>query len=186
METDRLGYLDQFEQSQTLVDTEDYLTFGSGKEIIIRRDRILGTTIEVLYTAELTHCLNNNGYFYLDQTISSWSRAMPVWKEAREIELLGKVARRWEQIRTALQQSNICWEKQGDHMGFNGIMKQNAISVSDTYRFISCCVQKSHEVCLFTKFWKTKIPIKIVLFVWLAWRNKNLTWDNLRRGTCRA
>lgn len=74
------------------------MTFGSGKEIIIRRDCILGTTIEVLYTAKLTHCLNNNGYFYLDQTISSWSRAMPVWKKAREIGLLGEEARRWEQI----------------------------------------------------------------------------------------
>ena len=58
-------------------------------------------------------------------------------------------------------------------------MKYGNIIVSDTY--LSLCIedaQQGNKYVLYT-FWKTKIPIKIILFSWLVFHNKNLTWENL-------
>lgn len=33
----------------------------------------------------------------------------------------------------------------------------------------------------FNKYWKWKIPKKILLFIWLVWKGRVLTWDRLKR-----
>lgn len=66
-------------------------------------------------------------------------------------------------------------------MGWDGIIKRGEISALDSNQYMCRCIQNSHEVCWFTRFWKIKIPIKIILFIWLAWKNKNLTWENRRK-----
>lgn len=35
--------------------------------------------------------------------------------------------------------------------------------------------------CWFSRFWKTRAQIKMILFLWLVWKNKNLTWRNLQK-----
>lgn len=78
-----------------------------GKEIIIGRDCILGTEIEMHYIDALTHNLNSKGYFYLAHEMKSWSGITLIWKRAEQIGLTGVVARIWDRLLNVLHNSGI-------------------------------------------------------------------------------
>lgn len=66
----------------------------------------------------------------------------------------------------------------GDHVTWAGKKKIKEIEVEDTY--YNLCTKEMHltKICLFYKFWCTIFPSNIIMFLWLTWKNKNLTWDN--------
>lgn len=53
--------------------------------------------------------------------------------------------------------------------------------VVDAYNTLSDREVQHLEISDFYKYWKTNIPIKIILFFWLVCHNKNLTWENLQK-----
>ena len=78
-----------------------------------------------------------------------------------------------------MKSNSICCDGHGDHITWVGKKKVGEVEVSD--RYYNLCTQELHitKVCWFYKFWRTMLPTKIIMFLWLVWKNKNLTWDNL-------
>lgn len=60
-------------------------------------------------------------------------------------------------------------------------MKADNIMVVDAYNILRCLNDNQQEVGWFSKLWNTHIPTKNTIFLWLVWRNKNLTWENLQK-----
>lgn len=47
--------------------------------------------------------------------------------------------------------------------------------VAETYRFYVSMRYNFWQTSWFNKIWELKIPIKLIMFAWLVWRNKVLT-----------
>lgn len=93
----------------------------------------------------------------------------------------GLEALEWEHIRGEMRLTSICSGDEGDQIGWLGRMKRDDLSIADYWKSICCIDHNIFEVWWFYKLWKTKFPIKIILFIWLVWTNKNLTWENIQK-----
>lgn len=155
--------------------------FGSGHRIFIGEDNILGIRCDFTLTNDLVQCIHSSGIFYQNQAISTWTGHYPIWKRSDEMGLEDLLAGEWERMRIELRWPGIRREASGDRITWQGKMKVGCMVVTDIYN--TFCLHGTHknELCDFYKFWKTKIPIKIILFVWLVWKSKNLTWENLHK-----
>jgi len=72
-------------------------------------------------------------------------------------------------------------EATSESINWNGKMSENNIVVADAY-YQLCFLQTNHPGDgWFAKFWSPLLPIKNIIFLWLIWRNKNLTWENLQK-----
>lgn len=77
----------------------------------------------------------------------------------------------------------MCLNNDVDQVSWSGCMNGIVVDVADLYNTnISSSLGVLDQRFLLA-LWKHKIPIKILLFVWLLWRNRILTSDNLiKRG----
>ena len=76
---------------------------------------------------------------------------------------------------------HICHVGQRDNLVWSMKMKTGNIIVVDTYNFLSSREAQQGEHPVLYAFCRTKIPIKNILFSWLVYHNKNLTWENLHK-----
>jgi len=76
----------------------------------------------------------------------------------------------------------MCYDRKGDCIAWAGKKKSiGEIEVADYYFKICQKEVQSSKNCWSYNFWKINVPIKIIIFLWLTWRNKNLTWTNLQK-----
>lgn len=68
----------------------------------------------------------------------------------RDLGLMTQLANEWEQIWTVMQ--------------LIGVNLKGVVVVADVYNNLCYRVIHNTEVCWFLKFWRTKMPIKIILF----------------------
>jgi hypothetical protein len=87
----------------------------------------------------------------------------------------------WDRFTSALKTAGITLNDKPDALRWAGGDATGIISVKNIY--IALLSQQGHEPdsSWFTQLWNWKIPIKYKLFIWLAGKEKILTWDQLRR-----
>ena len=62
-------------------------------------------------------------------------------------------------------------------------MLNDMIVVKDAYRFNISYAHQILATKVFFPYWHRNIPTKIIIFGWLIWKGKTLTWENLtKRG----
>ena len=83
--------------------------------------------------------------------------------------------------REGLQRAGLSYERAGDTLTWAGDIKNGNLIVKQVYFNITLFDTFSNMNMGFAEFWKRKIPTKILLFGWLVWRERILTWDMLRR-----
>lgn len=97
--------------------------------------------------------------------------------------MTGEAIGKWDRFTEALCRSGICKNDEGNQIAWDRLFHRGSISVADTYFFICGVTFNLQHTCWFSRFWKTQVPCEIILYAWLAWRNKTLTWENLmKRG----
>ena len=68
-------------------------------------------------------------------------------------------------------------------MIWNGPLLDQMIVVKDAYRHNVSQALQHPATNLFISYWHRNIPTKIIIFGWLIWKGKALTWENLmKRG----
>lgn len=88
----------------------------------------------------------------------------------------------WIQFVKTLNEAGICYDNKGNCIAWAGKKKiTGEIEVAGCYLKISLKEIQNIEYRWFYSFWQINIPIKIVIFLWLTWRNKNLTLTNLQK-----
>lgn len=78
----------------------------------------------------------------------------------------------------------------GDRVGWGGTLKKGQIVIRETYQ-VRMKKKLGTEHAVWSRgLWKLKVQTKIIFF-WLVWHDKNLTWSNLQKrgiegpGVCR-
>lgn len=62
-----------------------------------------------------------------------------------------------------------------------GSKMRDCLSVRGTYSKLILKKQWQISDSGFKNMWTVNVQIKLIIFMWLVWRNKNLTWKNLQK-----
>lgn len=124
----------------------------------------------------LIHRLKYKGIQFWQQVISTWHDRCPIWQRSKELGLNGPATLEWGRLRTQLQLDGIGRDAERYMIIWRGKINGTNIMVADTYHILWCQEALELEVCWSFNFRNTNIPSKITLFLWLVWKNKNLTW----------
>lgn len=111
--------------------------------------------------------------------IKEWKTGCPIWTDATKLNLGGSSVEEWKTYVKNLSFVSLCHSGSEDCINWARIIATNAPIVAETYKSLSAQIYNPQEMSRFSKIWKWQVPIKIILFSWLTWRNKILTWDNL-------
>ena len=157
--------------------------FGNGHKILICSDPIKGINATSMLSEHNLSMIQRGGFFFISQTIKRWEASCPIWKNVTELKLAGICALEWEAYVNILGNVRLCYNRSGDYIIWIGRMAKEAPIVANSYRWLLAEKDAQMDRSWFARLWKWKVPTKIILFAWLVWRNKILTWDNMgKRG----
>lgn len=125
--------------------------------------------------------LHNRGYFFWANVIQKWDGAVPIWKIATEIQLNGALETQWNSIITSMRAGGIYRSSKWDFLIWKGLGGTTSIQAKQIYLQLLHTASDPPDNIFPTVFWKTGCPIKIIIFAWLAYYNRNLTWENLQK-----
>lgn len=94
---------------------------------------------------------------------------------------MGRDAEDWKIYSQNVQVAGLCHMEIGDVITWAGSLSSDAVVVSETYAHIISLSASETIFSEFWSFWGRSIPTKILLFGWLVWKGKILTWDSLKR-----
>jgi len=159
------------------------LSSGSGSEILVGRDKIIGVEDSSLLSPSLISKLDSSNRSNLAQVgRPSDSHYLPdSWLSATELALSGREAVEWDCYTSALKTTGISLNDNPDALKWVGGDATGIISVKNIYFALLSQQGRDSDSSWFTQLWIWKIPMKFKLFIWLAGKGKLLTWDQLRR-----
>jgi len=152
----------------------------SGANIFIGIDPMVSDT-QNLIPADLSLFLQSKGIFTWDKLIKQWSLSSPVWKVAEELPLSHHYSQIWHRVVQALLHKEVKRSGNQDILVWGTTNSCLSIRVKDIY---SSLIEDSFQVSagLFPlTMWKVNCPLKCILFSWLVFNNRNLTWEALQR-----
>jgi len=83
-------------------------------------------------------------------------------------------------IAKALSMAGLSYYGDGDKRVWNGQLKEGALIVKDIYMDGILGYVRNRTESFFHQLWHWGAPLKILLFVWLLWRGKILTWEGIQ------
>eukprot|EP00253_Pinus_taeda_P022290 PITA_22290 len=150
----------------------------TGASILIGIDCILNGPST--FPPSLILYLQNKGIFSWDKLISSWSNLSPVWKSASELHLPPSLSPLWTSFEQSLSNLPIHRAAPKDVLVWALPSNPLPISVKNIYAAVSPSLSPPPMIFPMT-LWKVSCPLKMVLFLWLVFYNKNLTWEVLQQ-----
>eukprot|EP00253_Pinus_taeda_P001784 PITA_01784 len=122
------------------------------------------------------------GIFTWDKLISVWHGPIPLWKEANDLHLSEPLVMVWNSVKDdALRSCGFHRSGTGDHLIW--IVPNAKLSARVKGIYSDMINLKASRSCSIypTILWKSGFPLKMIIFSWLVFHNKNLTWENLRK-----
>lgn len=151
---------------------------STGACILIGIDNILNGPPS--FPLPLILFLQNKGFFTWDKLISTWSNSTPVWKSASDLLLPPSLSPIWTSFVLGLSSLPIHKADPPDRLVWALPSMPLPISVKSIYAAISPPPPPPPTIFPIT-LWKVPCPLKMTLFLWLLFCNKNLTWDALQQ-----
>jgi len=153
----------------------------NGNNILIGLDAIKGVDSNPKIGPQLLMCLHQRGIFFWAQVIKGWKNAIPMWKTNRDLDIEGVLAAQWNSVIWNMKNAGIYKTEFRDCIEWQTKKGSPNILVRDI--FLSLLEQQRESSWNFFPFslWKSSYPIKIILFSWLIYHNKNLTWNNSQK-----
>lgn len=153
----------------------------SGNNILIGLDPIACCWGCISIPNNLIFSFHRIGYFTWDKLISNRSGLTPLWKDASNIGLPIELSSSWNNVKDALVASGIHRGGPNDHLAWSLSNAHMTTQLKDIYSDIISSNVSPTSSKFPTVLWKSGCPLKMILFSWLVFNNKNLTWDNLRK-----
>jgi hypothetical protein len=156
---------------------------GSGNSISIGRELIIGLENRSLLSESLRLHLSNNHITSLAQArdtdnIFSFPGR---WRSSDSLSLGGQDAIDWNSFINSLRGAGIILRNSVDTLVWVGGDSSSVISAKNLYHELINSYDYQCDSSWFKKLWKWPIQLKIKLFVWLAAKDKVLTWELLQR-----
>eukprot|EP00253_Pinus_taeda_P024937 PITA_24937 len=121
------------------------------------------------------------GIFTWDKLISQWHGPIPLWKEDSDLQLSEPLVSIWNSVKRVLCGYGFHRTGTADHLTWIVPNAKLSAQVKDIYTDLI----KSKTPSSFSLYppilWKSGCPLKMILFSWLVFHNKNLSWENLRK-----
>jgi hypothetical protein len=155
---------------------------GVGSEILLGRDRILGLGDRSLLSPLLVSMLHSKNITSLAQVRAPTGviHFPNNWMGSGDLSLSGQIAIEWEFFTTALRSAGVSLTDGPDVLfGLGGMPR--AASQSKTFIRPPSSAKHWPDFSWTFQIWNWKVPLKLKLFVWLAGKERILTWDALRR-----
>eukprot|EP00253_Pinus_taeda_P016842 PITA_16842 len=152
----------------------------SGTSIHIGFDRLLHGP-STFFPLPLAHFLHSKGIFTWNKLIKSWSHMSPVWKEATDLHLPPSLSPLWFSFVQGLSNMAIKRAASKDSLVWALPSKPLPISVKNIYVSLTNHPAFFSHMIFPPPLWKVSCPLKMVLFLWLVFCKKNLTWEVLQR-----
>ena len=152
---------------------------GDGENILLGVDPIVGSHSSFSVPEDLRSYLMDLNIGTLSQTHNSLSNSQSYWYTAEDLDLGGSYKQIWNAYTEGLFCAGIRLSDCPDDIVWDYNKKKGTISARDAYDCIvhSCSASVANHVDSF--LWTKALPKKISCFIWLALRNKILTWENL-------
>jgi hypothetical protein len=156
---------------------------GAGTEIRIGEDKILGLGDRSLLSAELRLQLQSLNLTHLAQVKTQQnSRSLPdSWMNSDDLLLCNPIATEWDHYVSALKGAGVTLSSSPDSLLWAGGDATGSLSVKNLYIALHNQRFEAVDNSWFSLIWRWELPLKLKLFIWLAGKEKPLTWEALRR-----
>lgn len=155
--------------------------FHNGNNILIGVDAIKGVEMVQSITPHLLSLLHQKALFYWAQVIEGWKDDIPQWKSNKVLALQGDMATQWKSIICNMKYAGFYKIKDRDSIEWQVKKGRSTVLVRDIYQsLIDQRVETSQKIFPYS-LWKVCCPLKIVIFSWSLYHNRNLTWSNLQK-----
>lgn len=104
-----------------------------------------------------------------------------IWKSTSLLNLNDDLAFQWNRILWSMRNGGFHRNEEGYKLIWNGIKGRSMVIVKEIYFQLDLVNFDFHNSIFPITFWKAVCSTKIILFTWLVFHNKNLTWDNLQK-----
>eukprot|EP00253_Pinus_taeda_P006246 PITA_06246 len=152
----------------------------TGMNIFIGSDLLLNG-ISSTIPQPLVSYLHYRGIFTWNRLIKSWSLSSPSWMDAEDLSLPHHLCAAWNSLRDSLQGLPIKRMGDKDELVWSLPRAANPIRVKDIYTTLLLMEAQPTLPFFPLSFWKAPCPLKMILFSWLLFHNRNLSWDNLQK-----
>jgi hypothetical protein len=128
--------------------------------------------------------LNKNSIFVLAQASAAKHpiTEVEVWKSSAELGLTGYLSVDWLNLITELNGVGVTLRtNEEDVLIWTGGDKKGVLTVKNVYAAILSLQDLPALSGWQSHIWKWHLPLKVILFFWLAINNKILTWDILQK-----
>lgn len=157
-------------------------SFQSGSKIIIGIDPFISEREKIYIPENLLSFFHRKGFFTWDKLIASWQGPVPMWIEADSLGMCDSLARQWNSIRDGMRSSGLFRSLPVDVLVWKVPNAKSQVCVKDIYINL-IGLKIAHASPLFPPiFWRARCPPKFIFFAWLVFYNKNLSWENLKKG----
>lgn len=119
--------------------------------------------------------------FYWENLIAEWNGPIPQWKEVDLMQMPADIASLWDKLKMRLRNCGIFRLKDHDSLTWRNSKVLYQVQVKDVYKDLIRKAPSLLNPPFPSILWKTGCPLKMILFSWLAFHNRNLTWDTLRK-----
>ena len=154
---------------------------GNGSDILIGVDPIIGAHSSFIIPEGLRSYLEDLDICTLSQARNILPDSQSYWYTADELGIDGVWKEAWDSYTAGLDFCGIHLTTQADTLVWDYNKIEGSISTKHAYD----CIVKSYSPPLGhrtnTLLWNNALPRKIGCFIWLVFRNKILTWDNLQK-----
>ena len=152
---------------------------GNGKAIRMGLDPIVGLGLPFLLSLDLYEYLEDYGICTLDQARNLTSCAQNYWFSAANLDLEGEWKILWDNFNTGLEYGRIRLSDQCDSLLWSHNHYVGALTDAHGYECIVSTYYTEGRSPVLDILWELNIPKKMCCFIWLAVRNRILTWDKL-------
>eukprot|EP00253_Pinus_taeda_P032611 PITA_32611 len=152
----------------------------SGTNILIGFDSIINGLVSLI-PSPLVRFLHAKGFFTWDKLIKAWSHSSPVWIDGSDLHLPPSLHPLWESTVQSLSGLEIHRSGTKDVLAWALPHTPLPICVKHLYAALSKRSAISSQLVFPMPLWKVTCPLKMVLFSWLIFCNRNLTWEVLQR-----
>eukprot|EP00253_Pinus_taeda_P003310 PITA_03310 len=155
--------------------------FQTCENILIGKDCFMSGSEKIEIQVPLLNFFHRQGIFFWGSLIAEWNGPFPIWKDADHMQMPADIASLWNSIKVRLRNCGIFRSKEHDILIWKSSKILYEVQVKDVYKDLISKVPSRLNPSFPAILWKSGCPLKMTLFAWLAFHNRNLIWDNLRK-----
>lgn len=123
---------------------------------------------------------HSRGLFTWNNLIDSWSSLQPIWKNDLQLAISPPLRPLWLSFTQCFSHRGLLQLGTKDELIWSPKNKILPISVRFLYSVLSADIPPSPSIFPVI-LWKAPSPLKSILFSWLLFSNKNLSWEVLQK-----